>query len=173
MAQGDDEVSLRPVSVRSSLVLDTVEDRFNKPMITAGLQWDADPRTTRGRVVAIHHAGRDRGFCSFPCFEMSARTEPGMSGGPLFDEDGRLCGLVFGGGLSRQDGTAIRYGTLLWPLLLLEGIKGKWEGETERLFSFHELVKRRGIAATGLDARVEIWEFEGGRLAVGPRRPVA
>jgi hypothetical protein len=95
-----------------------------------------------------------------------------MSGGPLFDEDGRLCALVFGGGLSRQDGTAIRYGTLLWPLLLLEGIKGKWEGETERLFSFYELVKRHGIATTGLDA-LEIRELEGGRLAVGPRRPVA
>ena len=133
-----------------------------------GLRWDADPRTTQGRVVAIHHAGRDRGFCKFPCFEMSARTEPGMSGGPMFDESGKLCGLVFGGGLDRQDGTAIRYGVLLWPLLLLEGIKGKFEGEAERLFSFFELVKRGAVAATGLDA-LNIRELEDGRLAVGPR----
>ena len=136
----------------------------------AGLRWDANPRTTQGRVVAIHQAGRDRGFCNFPCFEMSARTEPGMSGGPLFDEHGRLCALVCGGGLDRQDGTAIRYGTLLWPLLLLEGINGKWQGETEQLFSFYQLVKRGAIAATGLDA-LDIRELEGGRLAINPRQP--
>lgn len=136
-----------------------------------GLRWDIHPRTTQGRVVAIHHAGRDRGFCSFPCFEMSARTEPGMSGGPLFDEFGRLCALVCGGGLDREDGTAIRYGTLLWPLLLLEGIRGRFEGETEQLFSFYQLVKRGGVAATGLDA-LDIRELEGGRLAICPRQPV-
>jgi hypothetical protein len=136
------------------------------------LRWEAHPRTTRGRVVAIHHAGRDRGFCSFPCFEMSARTEPGMSGGPIFDEGGRLCGLVFGGGLERQDGTAITYGTLLWPLLALDSIKGRWEGEEERLFSFYQLVKRGAVAAVGLDT-LEIQELEAGRLAICPRRPVA
>lgn len=94
-----------------------------------------------------------------------------MSGGPIFDEGGRLCALVCGGGLERQDGTAIRYGTLLWPLLLLDGIKGKWEGAEERLFSFYQLVKRGAAAAVGLDA-FEIQELEGDRLAICPRRPV-
>ena len=132
------------------------------------LCWHADPRTTQGTVVAVHHARRDQGLYNFPCFEMSARTELGMSGGPLFDEEGRLCGLVCGGGLDREDGTAIRYGTLLWPLLLLEGIKGRFEGEAERLFSFYELVKRGTIAATGLDT-LHIRELEDGHLAISPR----
>lgn len=138
----------------------------------AALRWDAHPTTTQGRVVAVHHAGRERGLYNFPCFEMSARTEPGMSGGPLFDEQGRLCALVCGGGLDRDDGTAIRYGTCLWPLLLLEGIKGRFEAETEGLFSFYQLVKRGVIAATGLDA-LHIRELEGGGLAIAPREAAA
>lgn len=138
----------------------------------SALRWDADPRTTQGRVIAVHHARRERGFLKFPCFEMSARTEHGMSGGPLFDDQGRLCGLICGGGFDQDDGTAIRYGTSLWPLLLLEGIKGGFEGEPEGLFSFYQLVKRGVIAATGLDA-LDIQELEGGRLAIAPREPVA
>jgi hypothetical protein len=146
-----------------------IEESGDQPL---ALRWDAHPRTTQGRVVAVHHAGRDRGLCSFPCFEMSARTEPGMSGGPLFDENGRLCGLVCGGGLDREDGTAIRYGTLLWPLLLVQEIKGKWKEEPERLFTFYELVMRRAVAAVGLDA-FHIQELEGGNLSVGLRAPPA
>ena len=134
----------------------------------ADLTWHANPRTTAGTIAALHHERRDRGFCKYPCFEMTAHTEPGMSGGPLFDERGRLCGLVYGGGLARKDGTSIRYGTLLWPLLLLEGIKGRFEGEPEQQFSFYQLVQRGAIAATGLDA-LSIEELEDGRLRIGPR----
>lgn len=99
---------------------------------------------------------------------MSVRTEPGMSGGPLFDDQGRLCAIICGGGLARDDGTAIGYGTSLWPLLLLKEIKGKFAGEPETLFSFYQLVKRRVKAATGLDS-LHIRELEGGRLSIGPR----
>jgi len=136
------------------------------------LRWETSPRTTQGTVSAIHHAGREQGFLNFPCFEMSARTEHGMSGGPLFDEDGRLCGLVCGGGLDREDGTAIRYGTLLWPLLLVKEITGKFKGESERQFTFYELVKRRAVTAVGLDA-FQIQELESGNLTVGFRGPIA
>jgi hypothetical protein len=139
---------------------------------TLRLRWDTRPRTTQGKVTAIHPVRRDQGLFNFPCFEMSAHTERGMSGGPLFDENGRLCGLVCGGGLDREDGTAIRYGTLLWPLLLIKEINGKFEGEAERLFTFYELVSRGAVAAVGLDA-FQIQELGGGDLSVGLRAEVA
>lgn len=126
--------------------------------------WNTEARTTQGKIVAVHHAGRDRGRLNFPCIEMSARTEHGMSGGPLFDDQGRLIALVCGNGYA-SNGEAIWFGTLLWPLLLLEGIKARFQGDSECLFSFYDLVKRGVIAATGLDA-FHIQEGQRGQLDI-------
>jgi hypothetical protein len=46
---------------------------------------------------------------TFPCFEINTHVIGGMSGGPLYNEAGHLCGLICAG----QDGEAIAYGATL------------------------------------------------------------
>ena len=41
--------------------------------------------------------GRDRLILPTACFETSARFDPGMSGGPVSDEEGAVCGVIASG----------------------------------------------------------------------------
>ena len=80
-----------------------------------------------GVVRAIHEWHRDRAMLPFPCYQVSARFDAGMSGGPVFDEYGSLCGLVcdsFEG--SHESGEPISYVTTLWPMftLMIDGDRG-------------------------------------------------
>jgi S1-C subfamily serine protease len=56
----------------------------------------------------------------FPCYQVSARFDAGMSGGPVFEETGALCGIVcsnFAG--SHLEGEPISFVTSLWPIFRL------------------------------------------------------
>jgi hypothetical protein len=54
----------------------------------------------------------------FPCFEIEARFDPGMSGGMVIDETGKLCGLICAS-LQHEDPNTppIRYVASFWPML--------------------------------------------------------
>ena len=80
-----------------------------------------------GVVREIHEWHRDRVMLPFPCYRVGNRFDAGMSGGPVFDEYGSLCGLVcdsFEG--SHESGEPISYVTTLWPLftLMVDGDRG-------------------------------------------------
>ena len=47
-----------------------------------------------GVVKNVYDDYRDRVMLPCPCFEVGASFSPGMSGGPVFDERGRICGVV-------------------------------------------------------------------------------
>jgi hypothetical protein len=49
---------------------------------------------------------------SFPSFEVKTHFIGGMSGGPIFNEAGELCGLICSG----YDDAPIAYGVVLWPM---------------------------------------------------------
>lgn len=48
---------------------------------------------TTGHVIDWHQSGRDSRL-NFPCFQTDARFDGGMSGGPVFNEVGALCGVI-------------------------------------------------------------------------------
>jgi hypothetical protein len=50
--------------------------------------------SARGEVLDIFLERRDRVMAPFPCFVANCRADGGMSGGPVFDDAGRLCGVV-------------------------------------------------------------------------------
>jgi len=78
------------------------------------------PATTHGEVMEVHPELRDRVKMPFPCFRTNARFDGGMSGGPVFNEAGRLCGLIcssYPPFSSEEDHAS--YAALLWPLMIL------------------------------------------------------
>ena len=76
------------------------------------------PTTSAGVVGQIFKIQRDSGLLNFPCFEVHAQFEPGMSGGLVVDEDGRLCGLVCAAlKLDDPNLPPLSYAATLWPFL--------------------------------------------------------
>jgi hypothetical protein len=84
------------------------------------LELKDSPTTSTGVVEEILPRGQPAGNFTFPCYRIAARFDGGMSGGPVFDEKGALCGII-SGSLFPGDGDEepISYVCMLWPLLRL------------------------------------------------------
>ncbi|WP_165979496.1 S1 family peptidase [Paraburkholderia guartelaensis] len=78
------------------------------------------PTTSTGLVEEILPQGQPAGNFTFPCYRIAARFDGGMSGGPVFDQEGALCGII-SGSLSPGDDQdePISYVCMLWPILRL------------------------------------------------------
>jgi hypothetical protein len=75
-------------------------------------------RVTTGIVQEIHHRQRDAGMLKFPCYRTNARFEGGMSGGPVLDDSGAICGLVVAGlPPDAPDVEHYSHALTLWPML--------------------------------------------------------
>jgi len=75
---------------------------------------------TRGEVTSLLPRGRDQATLWFPVFQTTAHFAGGMSGGPVFNQQGELCGLVCydaGGDLDNPEAASISYAVMLFPLL--------------------------------------------------------
>jgi S1-C subfamily serine protease len=80
-----------------------------------------DPRVSTGTVLETHLEYRDRSMLPFPCLHTDARFDPGMSGGPVFDQRGAVFGLVTSNmPPSSPDDLHSSYVSLLWPALGLD-----------------------------------------------------
>lgn len=76
--------------------------------------------TSTGTIRQIYWDQRDSGLYSFPCFEVDARFDHGMSGGLVINEESQVCGIVCGSlppGLN--DGSHVSYVTMLWPMMAI------------------------------------------------------
>ncbi len=82
------------------------------------IQLNDSPTTSIGTVRQVHPSRRDISMLPFPCFEVEARFDHGMSGGLVVDEEGALCGLICSGfNNSDRDASPISYVVTLWPML--------------------------------------------------------
>jgi hypothetical protein len=66
--------------------------------------------------MEIHPAHKDSGFLRFPCFGISNPITHGMSGGPIFNESGELCGLITATAYSAITNSIMSYAVSLWPI---------------------------------------------------------
>jgi len=75
-------------------------------------------RTVRmGFVNQVYPAGRDRLMLPEACMETSLDIRGGMSGGPVFNAEGRLCGVNSTSLEEHQDSPPVAFVSLLNPLL--------------------------------------------------------
>lgn len=82
------------------------------------IQWRHQASNSFGRVEEIFEKRRDLARLDFPCFSVDAQFEGGMSGGPVFNEGGELCGLVCSSLPPLPPDTKhTSYVTTLWPAL--------------------------------------------------------
>lgn len=94
------------------------------------------PFVSSGLVSTCYPHGRGRHLAS-TCVEVAMDTVGGMSGGPVFNEDGRVVGIV-SASLSGDDGLGPTYVTLIWDAMRI-GVRSPWprglwpKGDTDLL----------------------------------------
>jgi hypothetical protein len=77
------------------------------------ITFQLQPRVAWGTVTDVYPVSRDTVLLPFPSFEIEARFYGGMSGGPIFNEAGEVCGLICSG----YDDVPVASGVVLWPML--------------------------------------------------------
>jgi hypothetical protein len=86
---------------------------------TLTLQWSSIAATSKGQVVEVYNEKRDSVNLPFPCFQTNARFDGGMSGGPVINERGYLCGVICSGIDTKDENCdAVSYVALLWPAMI-------------------------------------------------------
>jgi hypothetical protein len=77
------------------------------------------PTTTVGEVTLVHHERGNNSTRNFPCYEVNFLSKPGMSGAPVFNDSGRLCGLICSGMEfpPGDNGAHVSFVTTLWPMM--------------------------------------------------------
>ena len=97
---------------------------------------------TRGMIEEVHNQRRDNIMLNFPCFRTNSRYDSGMSGGPIFEANGSVIGLIsssFTG--ETDDNLYTSYGVLLAPAFTLKALV-KMDSEAEsKEYSLYELTK--------------------------------
>jgi len=92
---------------------------------------------SNGEVTARFTTGRDKSMIPWPCLEVNCPTWGGMSGGPVFDSNGYLIGLL----CSSFDNQPPSYVSLIWPILTCD-FEGGWPKEfftnSTTLLDMHE-----------------------------------
>lgn len=85
---------------------------------TSVIKYAMETAISTGTIEAIYPEYRDKGMLSFPCFHSNAKFNHGMSGGPIFDEQGNVLGVVCSGLNSSEEACEfISYGSLIYPIL--------------------------------------------------------
>jgi hypothetical protein len=58
------------------------------------VEYDQSFATSIGRVIEVFPNGRDKFLLPFPCFQIDCKINSGMSGGPVYNESGKVCGVI-------------------------------------------------------------------------------
>lgn len=91
--------------------------RVNSRAPFLNVDWDLRPHTTVGEVATVFDDRRDSSLLNFPCFQTNARFDGGMSGGPIFNSTGQICGVICAALTTDDQGPYTSYGAMIWPAL--------------------------------------------------------
>lgn len=127
--------------------------------------WHVNPFSSEGTVVEVFERQRDSHRLNFPCFRTNARYDGGMSGGPVFDSHGHLCGVICSNLPPSEPGDEhVSYVTSLWPALAIP-IDAVMAGHPDvKRPTIYDLALRGYIGTVGLDA-VTVARDEAGMVA--------
>lgn len=113
---------------------------------------------SRGLVEELHIPCRDSVVLPFPCFRTSARYDGGMSGGPVFTDDGLVRGVVCSSIQQITDEQGhVSYVSLIAPAMCLRMSAKATPSATEGTFFVAEFVKGGAVSAdeAGVELKVD------------------
>jgi hypothetical protein len=125
------------------------------------IEVDAFGAATVGEVKEVHLQKRDNCRLSFPCYQVNARFDGGMSGGPVTNDRGNLCGIICSNlPPSEPDSEHVSYAATLWPLMAIPINIDVTGSPCERSYPLLDLA-RQGVIKAADWQNVEIIAVEG------------
>jgi S1-C subfamily serine protease len=82
-------------------------------------EWRDERTISTGVIHEVFHQRRDSSMMPFPCFVSDAFSANGMSGGPVFDLEARLCGVLSTGVADAESGEHASTLSSVWPALVI------------------------------------------------------
>lgn len=77
--------------------------------------------SSRGEVISVYKQYRDLSMLPFPCFEVNAQFEAGMSGGLVINDRSQVCGIVCSSmPATEEHPTPSSYVATLWPMMAMK-----------------------------------------------------
>jgi hypothetical protein len=127
-------------------------------------QRDDRPTLSKGRVTGCHLNGIR--MMKFPVFEIDSLILGGMSGGPVYDEDGNLCGVSVGGWAEKEPPG---FGAILYPIMGidLKDLNLDSTGQRSQHYAYHA-AKDRLFTCRDLN-KVTVTKETGNRTTVDYR----
>lgn len=107
------------------------------------------PRAALGVVDDVHEQQRDPLTLPFPCFQCSARLDGGMSGGPVFNDAGEVCGVIVKSYALPEEERPIGYAATLWPSTIIPFSDLPPIGNDK--LRFYDLLRRKDVNAANVD----------------------
>ncbi|HZS41417.1 MAG TPA: serine protease [Polyangia bacterium] len=122
-----------------------------------------------GNITALHPSGGRMG--RFPVFQSSAPVDAGMSGGPIFNREGNVCG-VCSWSIAPTDGCSEweSYGSLLFPAMGAEIDVVDAPGTPASRILIADLVRRGAIPVDQSFEDVHVVQLADGRRTVSVRQ---
>lgn len=112
---------------------------------------------TEGIITELYPVRRDSGMLRFPSFQTDARFDPGMSGGPVFNGAGSVCGVICSS-LPLRDGDSghVSFASLIWPALGATIEVALGEGSPTEVLLIHDLVARGFVSVDPGIAKIQV-----------------
>jgi hypothetical protein len=134
------------------------------------LPYESKGSFSTGKIVDIHEMHRDSAMLSFPCFRTTARFDAGMSGGPVVNSKGNVCGVVCAGSGCSGDGTYSSYASLLWLAMGCTINIAPSEDAPIESRTLMELVPSGFVMTDGTETQVSVKRAPSGEIEVRLRR---
>lgn len=133
-------------------------------------EYSHETAITKGIIKDVFPVKREEGLLKFPCFQTDAQFNPGMSGGPVFNEKGHVCGLICSSmPPTEDDPNYVSHASLLWPILgTFVEVCLDQSGKT-RLVSINEIIQRNLISTDGSERNIEVSTSPDGNTTVSIR----
>lgn len=108
--------------------------------------------SSSGLVREVHAEKRDAFRLPFPCFQFNARLDGGMSGGPIFNEAGNVCGIACSSlPANAEEEEHVSYGATLWPIIGIPIDAGPLTPGTGSYYPLMRLFESNIISACDID----------------------
>lgn len=132
------------------------------------IEWFVNAKTAIGEVKEVHKTKRDACRLPFPCYRTNTRFDGAMSGGPVFNDEGCLCGIICSNmPTTDKSSEHISYVTSLWPLMGLK-IDINREGHPQDVkYPMLELARDKIISAKGWEKITLNYDDKGNIIQVG------
>ena len=134
------------------------------------VEFSTNPYTSCGEVIEVHASKRDNVMLPFPCFRVNSRFDHAMSGGPVFTESGRLCGLICCSLTTDPADPEIEhlsYVASLWPIVAIcVSINRAGDYPQDTFYPLMELFRDGFLMADDAEKVSLTWDRDTGDFAV-------